>query len=508
MTTISFGAVHLVMIPLVVAVIVAILPVRPSTAGFIALMAAAVNVGAVVSLIRNFEPLTRGNEVGTHVGYQFSTSKAWLPDIGVRFDLGVDGLSLVMVAMTSLVLVCAIAYALWEGRFRSRGYYALLLLLEAALMLLFVAHDLILFYVGFEAMLIPLYFLVGIWGAGNRRRATLKFVIYTFVGTLLMLVAIITLGLERHSFSFDHLSTSNSGWLFVAFLLAFGIKCPVFPFHGWLPDTYRSAPPEVAAILSAVASKAGAYGLLRIVVPVFPALTVEYRWWIIAAALVGLLYGSFLAFRQPDARGVIAYSSIAQMGLIVLGIFVLNPQGSNGAGFQMVNHALISTALFLLAGWIEVTTGVGTFASLGGMARRRPVLATMTMIIGIAALAVPGSNLFASEFLILLGAFQRQWWLGAVASLAVVLAAMYMLRFISAVLHDRQGSAVAAQNPPDLLPSGRGSVAAYDGMAFIPLIVLVAAVLALSFYPNAVTERLHDSVFALVDPAAGRLLTP
>jgi NADH-quinone oxidoreductase subunit M len=498
---IQFGAIHLVVIPLVAAVLLAILPLRPGAAGFVALIASAINVGAVVSLVRNFQGIPRPNEVGTRVGYQFDTSKSWLSDIGSRLDLGVDGLSLLMVAMTSVVMICALAYALWEGRYRTRGYYALLLLLESALMLVFVAHDLILFYVGFEAMLIPFYFLMGIWGGAHRRRATLKFIIYTFVGTLLMLVAIIYLGLQHHSFSFDKVGLSHNRWMFLAFVLAFAIKCPIFPFHGWLPDAYRSAPPEVAAVLSAVASKAGAYGLLRIVLPIFPEPVATFRWWIIGAAVIALLYGSLIAFRQPDLRGVIAYSSIGQMGLIVLGIFLLNSQGAIGAGFQMVNHGLVTTALFLLAGWIETTTGSGLLHELGGMARGRPVLATSVMVVGIATLAVPGSSVFASEFLILLGAFQQYWWLGAIASIAIVLAAMYMLRWISAILHDRQGRLVAAENPPDLLPDP-AVPSRYDGMAFVPVLVLMVAVLALSFYPNAATSRLRDSMFALTHSAA------
>jgi NADH-quinone oxidoreductase subunit M len=497
---IQFGAIHLVVIPLAGAVLLAILPLRANIAGFVALLAAAIDVGAVVSLLRNFSSLSRPNEVGTRVGYQFDTSRQWLSDIGSRLDLGVDGLSLLMVAMTSVVMICALAYALWEGRYRGRGYYALLLLLESALMLVFVAHDLIVFYIGFEAMLIPFYFLIGIWGGANRRRATLKFVIYTFVGTLLMLVAIISLGLHNHSFSLDKIALSHSRWMFLAFLLAFAIKCPIFPLHGWLPDAYRNAPPEVAAVLSAVASKAGAYGLLRIVLPIFPEPVATFRWWIIAAAVIALLYGSLIAFRQPDLRGVIAYSSIAQMGLIVLGIFLLNAPSEIGAGFQMVNHALVSTALFLLAGWIETTTGSTFLRDLGGMARARPVLSTCVMIVGIAALAVPGSSVFASEFLILLGAFQQYWWLGAIATVAVVLAAMYMLRWISAVLHDRQGVAVAAENPPDLLPDP-AVPSRYDGMAFVPVVVLIAAVLALSLNPNAATSKLRDPMFALTHSA-------
>ena len=318
--------------------------------------------------------------------------------------------------------------------------------------------------------------------------------IYTAVGTLLMLVGILALGLGVEggpSFAYSDVAGSQENWIFLTFIAAFLIKCPVWPFHGWVPDAYRSAPPEVAAGLSALASKAGAFGLLAIVLPIFPQPVADFQWPIIALATFGLLYGSFLAFRQPDSRGVIAYSSIGQMGLVVLGIFVLNDQGATGAAFQMVNHALLSAALFLLAGWIERTVGSGDFAVLGGLARGRPVLATVVIVVGVAALAVPGSSTFASEFLILLGAFQEQWWLGAIASLAIVLAAMYMLRWISAVLHDREGVAVGEHRPRELAPG-----------AFLTIIPLVVAVIALSIYPFGFTERVDPTTAVLTQSAA------
>lgn len=479
----TVDATTLIVFPVIIAALLLILPLSREGLG---LVAVASQVLPFYWLLRNIIP-----DFPTDGTFAYETNKVWLEDLGVRYHVGLDGLSLVMVCMTVLVMTCAIGYGVWEGRYRGRAYFALLLLLESALILVFCARDLILFYVGFEAMLIPLYFLIGIWGGPNRRRGTLKFLIYTFVGTLLMLVGMIVIGLNAGSFDLSEVGTSNSAWVFGTFVLAFAIKAPVWPLHGWLPDAYRSAPPEVAAVLSGVASKAGAYGFLRIVLPVFPEPVSDYRWLLVTLALIGLLYGSLLAFRQPDARGVIAYSSIAQMGLVTLGIFALNDQGATGAAFQMVNHGLLSAALFLLAGWTVHTTGRDAFAHLGGLARGRPVLATVVIIVGVAALAVPGSNAFASEFLVLLGAFEAKAAVGVIASLAVVLAAMYMLRWISAVLHDREGDAVGATNPPDLR-SG----------ALATLLPLVAAVLALSFYPHAVTERVDTTASNLAVPAA------
>ena len=479
----TVNATALIVFPLIVAAIVLLLPLPREG---LAMVAVAAQVLPAYWLIGRIIP-----DLPTDGSFGFETNRAWLTDLGVRYHVGIDGLSLVMVCLTVLVMTCALGYAAWEGRYRGRSYFALLLVLESALILVFCARDLILFYVGFEAMLIPLYFLIGIWGGPERRKGTLKFLIFTFVGTLLMLVGMIVIGLRAGSFDLAEVGTSNSNWVCAAFILAFAIKAPVWPLHGWLPDAYRSAPPEVAAVLSGVASKAGAYGFLRIVLPIFPEPVSDLRWILVAAAVIGLLYGSLLAFRQPDARGVIAYSSIAQMGLVTLGIFSLNDQGATGAAFQMVNHGLLSAALFLLAGWTAHATGQDAFARLGGLARGRPVLASIVIIVGVAALAVPGSSAFASEFLVLLGAFEAKAVVGVIASLAVVLAAMYMLRWISAILHDREGDAVGASNPPELRGGG-----------FAVVIPLVAAVLALSFYPHAVTSRVDASASQLAVPAA------
>jgi NADH-quinone oxidoreductase subunit M len=477
-------ALFLVALPLVAAIVIAFAPVTRDLAGYLATVVALATFGGMIGLVYRFVP---------DGGFQFERDWKWLPDLGIRFHIGVDGLSLAMMVVTSLVVACAIAYGAWEGGERTRSYFALLLVLDAALLLLFCARDLIVFYIGFEAMLIPLYLLLGIWGGPDRVRATLKFVLYTVIGTLLMLVGMITLSLDHKGGpSFDIASLhSSSNWVFLAFAVAFAIKSPLWPFHGWVPDAYRQAPPEVAAILSGVASKAGAYGFLRIVVPIFPAPAADYRWVFLACATIGLLYGSLVAFRQPDARGIIAYSSLAQMGLVILGIFLFSDRGSTGATFQMVNHALLSAALFLIAGWVAHQTGSGVLSRLGGLARGRPVLSSLVLLIGMGSLAVPGSNTFASEFLILLGAFETRWWLGAVSSLAIVLAAMYMLRWISAVLHDRKHEA-SETAPPDDLDSG--------GLwAIVPLVL---ASLVLSAYPFGLTHRIDPSTSTITKAAA------
>src|SRR5205814_5285325 len=339
----------------------------------------------------------------------------------------------------------------------------------------FAAQDLLLFYAFFEAMLIPLYVLVGVWGGPGRLGATLKFVIYTMAGSLLMLAAVIVLGIQQGTFDLINSGTSGSTWIFLGFVAAFAVKAPLFPFHGRLPDAYRESPPAVSAVLSGLVSKAAIYGFIRIAITKFPEPTKDFRTAILVLAAIGLVYGSLLAFRAPDIRGVIAYSSLAQMGLITFGVFAVNGLGLNGAVLQMVNHGLISATLFLLAGMIERRTTTGEFARIGGMARGRPALATVLMTTGIIALAVPLSSAFAGEFLILAGIFQRGWGWAVVGAVAIVLAAMYMLRLISAVLHREPGPSVT-DAALDLRPAELGMT-----------VPLIACLLALSAWPAAIS---------------------
>ena len=341
----------------------------------------------------------------------------------------------------------------------------------------FTAQDLLLFYVFFEAMLIPIYVLVGVWGGPRRVRATATFVIYTMAGSLLMLASIIAFGISQGTFDLVDSGTSNNTWVFLGFLAAFAVKAPLFPFHGWLVDAYRESPPEVAALLSGVVSKAAVYGLLRIVIAKFGDPVTELRSTILAFAAFGLVYGSILAFRARDVRTVTAYSSMAQMGLIVMGLFSLNELGVNGAILQSVAHGLISATLFLLAGMLEQRGGTSTFADLGGLARGRPALATILLITGVIALAVPGSVAFAGEFLILAGVYPIGWGWAVVGAAAIVLAAMYMLRLISGVLHWRRGPA-ATEASRDLRPA-----------ELALLVPLVGLLLVLSAWPAAVSER-------------------
>ena len=459
----------LICLPLAAALIVWVLPLNRVSAGSLALLAALAEVGIWIQLLVRYD-FTRG-------GLQFSDQHTWFADLNVSYHVGVYGFSVWLVGLTVVVMAATIAYAFWAGRERTRAYMGLMLFLTGAIVGVFVAQDLLLFYAFFEAMLIPLYVLVGVWGGPGRLTATLKFVLYTMAGSLLMLASIVVYGLSEGTFDLTKIGQSSSQWIFLGFVAAFAIKAPLFPLHGWLPDAYRESPPEVAAVLSGVVSKAAAYGFLRIAVTQFPQPAHDFRAPILALAAVGLIYGSLLAFRAPDLRGVIAYSSLAQMGLITMGIFAVNDLGLDGSVLQMVNHGLISATLFLLAGMVERRTSTGELGRLGGMARGRPALATVLLTAGVIALAVPLSSAFAGEFLILAGIFQRGWGWAVTGAVAIVLAAMYVLRLVSAVLHREVGPAVS-DSALDLRPAELGVT-----------VPLLACLLALSVWPAAITQH-------------------
>jgi NADH-quinone oxidoreductase subunit M len=459
----------LILLPIGGALTIWIVPLRPFAVGSTALLVALAEVALWIDSVARFD--------FSKPGPQLDQRTSWFSDLHVSYHVGLFGFSLWLVGMTVIVMAAAIAYAFWAGRDRPRAYYGLMLLLTGALVGVFAAQDLLLFYVFWEAMLIPLYVLVGVWGGAGRLRATLMFVIYTMAGSLLMLASIIVLGLSQGTFDLVGSGTNGSDWIFLGFVAAFAVKAPLFPLHAWLPAAYRESSPEVAAVLSGVVSKAAAYGFLRIAISKFPGPTSDFRIPILVLAGCGLIYGSLLAFRAPDLRGVIAYSSLAQLGLITFGLFAVNDLGLNGAVLQMVNHGLISATLFLLAGGIERRAATGERARLGGMARGRPALATVLMTTGIIALAVPGSTAFAGEFAILAGVFRTGWAWAVVGGIAIVLAAMYMLRLISAVLHVSPGASIS-EAALDLRPAELGI-----------LVQLVACLLVLSAWPAAITDR-------------------
>ena len=459
----------LIWLPIAAAIVVWILPLSRYATGAIGVGVALAEVAIWIRMAANFD-------FNAH-GLQYEQRHSWISDLHVSYHVGVYGFSLWLVGLTVIAIAAAISYGFWVGRDRPRAYFGLMLFLLGATVGVFTSQDLLLFYAFFEGMLIPLYVLVGVWGGPGRLGATIKFFIYTAAGSLLMLAALIAYGLHAGTFDLVDGPVSASRWIFLGFMFAFAIKSPLFPLHGWLPDTYREAPPEVTAVLSGVIAKAGVYGMLRIAITKFPEPTSYYRTMILALAAITLVYGSLLAFRAADFRGVVAYSSMAQSGLIVLGLFSATDLGFDGAVLQMVAHGLVSTALFLIAGTLERRTTTDQFALLGGMAKGRPALATLLMTVGVISLAVPGSASFAGEFLILAGSFQQAWWWAAIGAGAIVLAAMYMLRLISAVLHEARGSTVSDE-ALDLRPGELALV-----------VPLVAGLLFLSAWPAGISHH-------------------
>src|SRR4051812_42080341 len=382
----------------------------PQLGRWLVLGATVTVLGLVIAMIADFD--------SSKSGLQYVTDDAWISELGIRYTLGVDGLNLFLIAMTVVAWVPCTLVSCLRVPDRPRLYFFHLGLAETAVLGAFMAQDLALFVVFFDLMLVPFYFLIGGWGSGERVRATTKFVIYTLSGSLLMLVGAVALGAlsasgdEPISFSLAVLShrtlgTGTQEWIFLLFAVAFLVKAPLFPLHGWVPETYRSTSIPVLALLSGVLSKVGVYGFLRIVLPLLPGGAQHWQELFIVLAVFSILYGSVLAFSQDNIRLVLAYSSIAQLGFIVLGIFAFADNGAQGAILQMLNHGLVVVPLFLIVGVIALRArGSESLSELGGMAFRAPVLAGLFLVVSLATLAMPGSSNFIGEILILFGTFE------------------------------------------------------------------------------------------------------
>jgi NADH-quinone oxidoreductase subunit M len=432
-------------------------------------------------------------------GMQWITDDEWIAELGIRYSLGVDGLNLFMVVLTAVAWVPCSLVAAFRQHDRPKLFFFNLALGETAVLGAFMAQDLALFIVFFDLMLVPFYFMIGGWGTGDRVRATTKFVIYTLAGSLLMLAGAIALGVlstpdgGEISFALADLqqrsvSEGTQHWIVLLFALAFFVKAPLFPLHGWIPETYRSTPIVTLALLSGVLSKVGVYGFLRIVLPIMPEGSQHWQELFIVLAVFSILYGSILAFSQDNVRMVVAYSSIAQLGFIVLGIFAFDDKGAQGAVLQMLNHGLVVVPLFLIIGVVAARAhGSESLAELGGMAFRAPVLAALFLIVTFATLAMPGSANFVGELLVLFGAFEDKLVYGLVASVGVVLAAVYMIRVFQGVMHNRVGPAVESRD--------------IDGLHLAAVAPLVAVIVALGLYPHFVVDRTEGATTAAIAEA-------
>jgi NADH-quinone oxidoreductase subunit M len=412
--------------------------------------------------------------------FQFPIRVPWIPSAGIDYQMGVDGISLFLVLLATVLMPLAIL-ASWSVTVRAREYFIFMLLLETGMIGVFVSLDLFLFYLFWEVMLVPMYFLIGVWGGERRVYAAMKFVLYTMIGSVLMLVAIIALyllnGNTSGTFTFsypDILSSIMSGnlilaprtelYLFLAFFLAFAVKIPLFPFHTWLPDAHVEAPTAGSVLLAGVLLKMGAYGLIRFSLPLFPNISQLFAPLISLLAIVGIIYGALVAMVQPDMKKLVAYSSVSHLGFIVLGIFSFTDQGIAGAIYQMLAHGVSTGGLFLLVGIIYERRHTREIAEFGGLAHRMPLFAGFFLIVTLSSIGLPGLNGFVGEFLILLGTFGVNKTRATVAATGVVLSAVYMLWMYQRVVWGE----ITNEKNRDLLDLG-----GRERIMLIPLLILI-----------------------------------
>jgi NADH-quinone oxidoreductase subunit M len=466
----------------------------PGRSGFLfALVGAVVPLGYAVIMLFDYDTASGG--------LQYVTDDTWIRELGIRYKLGVDGLNLWLVALTTLLFMASAIWIALREPERPKLFALHMGIGETAVLGAFLAQDLALFVLFFDLMLVPFYFLVGIWGRGNRIGAAIKMVIYTLVGSLLMLagaVAVAVLsarGGGQLTFVLSDLQQnlvagSTQKWIFIAFALAFLIKMPAFPFHGWMPDAYGSMPLPALAVFSGVVSKVAVYGFLRIALPLFPEPVHDWQTIFLVLSLLSILYGSIQAFTQTNARLILGYSSVAQLGFITLGVFALDSQasGANGALLQAINHGLVVAPLFFIILLLaERSGGSEDLRDMGGIAFRAPVLATLFLIAAFATLAIPGSGNFVGEFLILFGTFKAKLAIAIIASLGVALASVYALRFYIRAMHNRTGPAVTSFD-----------LRATDGLVIVPLVLCI---LAFALYPQQALHQGEPAVRASVRPA-------
>lgn len=482
----------LMLLPLAGAAIIAALPKANEKAAKQAALATTLAVtAATIAMAVGFE---RDN-----VQLQFVEKYAWIPSFGINYALGVDAIALVLILM-STILAPIVVLAGWNeahgGRWSVKTFYILILVLETMMIGVFAATDVFLFYVIFEAMLVPVYFLIGGYGTGERAAAAVKFLIYSLVGGLLMLASIIALYVMSgaqggHTFDINELSklemsSTTQNLLFLGFFIAFAIKAPVWPFHTWLPDAAQSATPGTSVLLLGVLDKVGTFGMIRYCLTLFPEASKTFTPLILVLAVISIIYGAFLAIGAKDIKRLISYTSISHFGFITMGIFAMTSQGHSGATLYMFNHGFSTAALFLVAGWMISRRGSSTIADFGGLQRVTPVMAWTFFLAGMSSLALPGLSSFVSEFLVLVGTFTRYPVHAIIATFGIVLAALYILIPVQKALHG---------------PTTPGNEALSDlnlreKIAIAPVIAIIVV---LGFYPSPLLK--------VINPAASHVIS-
>ena len=434
-------------------------------------------------------------------GFQYTEKLSWIPALGINYQLGVDGISLVLILLSTILVPIVIA-AGWNesenGRWGVKTFYILILVLETMMIGVFAATDLFLFYLFFEAMLIPVYFLIGGYGSGQRQAAAVKFLLYSLFGGLLMLAAIIGIYVISgaqigHTFDIEALSqltidSRTENFLFLGFFIAFAIKAPLWPLHTWLPDAAKSATPGTSVLLLGVLDKVGTFGMIRYCVELFPNASRTFTPVIITLSVISIIYGAFLAIGQKDIKALIAFTSISHFGFITMGIFAMTTQGNSGATLYMLNHGFSTAALFLTAGWMISRRGSSTISDFGGLQRVTPILAWSFFIAGMSSLALPGLSSFVSEFLVLVGTFTRYPVAAIIGTIGIILAALYILIPVQRALHGATTN--GNENLPDL-----------NRREILSIAPVIAAIILLGFYPKPALDVINPAAKATITKA-------
>ena len=437
-------------------------------------------------------PLYTNFDKTTH-RWQFVEQCDWIPSLAIKYAVGVDGISILFIVLTTLLSVLCVLVSWRSVDKKVKEFHIAILTIETAMLGVFMAMDFLLFYLFWEAMLIPMFLLIGIWGGSNRVYSAIKFFLYTLAGSVLMLVAIIVLYFKGGN-TLDILVLSKNQypkdlqlWLFIAFFTAFAVKVPMFPFHTWLPDAHTEAPTAGSVILAGILLKMGAYGFLRFSMPMLPDAVAFFRVPVMLLSIVAIIYGGFICLAQKDMKRLIAYSSVSHMGFVTLGLFALNTQGMEGGILQMINHGIVTGALFLMIGIIYERTHTRLIADYGGFASRVPVYAGFFMVLTLASIGLPGMNGFIGEFLILLGAFKAKMIFGVLGAVGVILGAAYMLWLYQQVFFQ--------QLKPKYIKERFTDLSLREVLILVPLFVLIFWI---GFYPDTVLSYMHPSVDHLI----------
>jgi NADH-quinone oxidoreductase subunit M len=477
----------LIFLPLLGAIITAL---SGKAAKYVALVSSLVTLTLTAVVIGNFNP---------DATMQFVVDYPWIQELGISFHAGIDGISIITVLLTN-ALIPLIIVAAYNHDYKSpNAFFALILFMQSGLLLVFTALDAFLFYIGWEAALIPIYFICAVWGGKDRIKVNMKFFVYTIAGSLFMLLGIIYLYLQNPAHNFDiqafynlNLDRSQQGWIFWAFFAAFAIKMPIFPFHTWQPNTYTQAPAAGTMLLSGIMLKMGVYGVIRWLLPIVPLGVQEWGHLAIVLSVIGIVYASIIAFMQKDAKRLVAYSSIAHVGLISAGIFALNTQGMQGAMIQMLSHGINVIGLFFVLDIISSRLKTHRIADLGGIAKQAPKLAIVFLIIVLGTVALPGTNGFIGEFLLLMGVYQYSAWLAVFAGLTIIFGAVYMLRMYQNIM-------LGTTNE---LTIGFSDI---KGSEQLVLYIICALIIIIGVYPRPILHLSEAAVQQLINQVTQKL---